>query len=252
MYLAELTFKIEASDDSVSHVLNWLIHALRMNGQICGREFPISVSAKGYSIHCLIPEPDALSTEHFNRYVRHAFADFQNVGLSKPTIAILGEDIDSAAICTCAVCDSYVLYTNYLSLESPLRCGNCFLPVPLYKIPPTYDEEYSDIISWQSDYQSCDHLHMNSTVLERAATRELSRADSKLSLSGRNICSKIFANTTKPTYYKLYRYYGRSRVQELKRKCPSCNGEWLCDPPWHLFDFKCERCHLVSYIAMSL
>ncbi len=254
MYLVELSFTSETGpeDDKVSHAVNGLHHALRMNGQILGREYPIIVSSNRYTTFMLVPEPDALNSAHFNHYVRDDFEELKSIGLSTPNIVVLGKDIDGAEICTCTEASTYILKTNYISLESPLRCGKCYLPVPFYRIPATYDAEYSDIIAWQSDYQSCDSLQMNCSTLERASTRELSRVDSSLSLHGREICNKIFQLTQRPTYYYLYRYGGRSRAQELKRRCPSCNGDWLSEPPWHLFDFKCDTCHLVSNIAWDV
>jgi hypothetical protein len=48
---------------------------------------------------------------------------------------------------------------------------------------PTQDE-YDDVVHWQSNYQACDTLQMNSSVLERAAMREMSRLDSQLTRDG--------------------------------------------------------------------
>ncbi len=250
MYLVKMSFSSEAgsSVDPISHSLNDLLAVMRMNGQICGREWSLITTPEGYATFVIVPEQDALEDRHRNKYVHKALDALGSAGLSQPILTVLGEDIDGDEICTCGVPEMYILYTNYLSLESPLRCGNCYLPVPLYRLPPTYEDEYSDIICWQSDYQSCDSLQMNCQTLERAATREISRVDSSLSLRGRDICNKIFEMTGRPTYYYLYPSGSRNPAQALKRRCPSCNGEWRSDPPWHRFDFKCDICRLVSRI----
>jgi predicted nucleic acid-binding Zn ribbon protein len=93
---------------------------------------------------------------------------------------------------------------------------------------------------------------MDCRTLERAATREMSRADSSLSKRGRAICDKVTASTGIPTYYYLYRYTATTMKQERARKCPSCAGEWLLEEPEHIFDFRCDRCRLVSSISFDV
>ncbi|MCG8348945.1 MAG: Zn-ribbon-containing protein, partial [Chloroflexales bacterium] len=90
------------------------------------------------------------------------------------------------------------------------RCGDCFDQAPLYRLPKTYDDEYYDIIEWQSNYQACDTLFMNSVVLERATNREMSRIESALSQEGCQICRRIEQLTGVPTYYRVQKHYGRS------------------------------------------
>jgi len=188
-----------------------------------------------------------------NEYVTSSIESLHAAGFVGPEVTVIGEDIDYAQTCRCQHHESYILFTNYVSLESPLRCGTCFLPIPLYKIPPTYDTEYYDIICWQSDHQCCDRLQMGCNTLERASIREMSRHDSSLSKRGRNISERITDSTGIPTYYYLYRGgSARSRKQELARTCPVCNGEWRLDEPWHIFDFKCDRCHMLSNIAWNV
>ncbi len=257
MYVAELRFeglKEHLLDrEKISDAVNGLLGPLRMNGQICGREWPISLLPDGCRVIVLAPDKDAFDASHSNRYVRTALDKLADAGLSRPQITFSGEDVDGDQPCTCAVPAAYILFTNYLSLESPLNCADCFHHVPLYRIPRSAEDEYYNIILWQSDYQSCDSLQMNSSTLERAATRELSRFDSSLSRRGRNVCSEIAKQMGKPVYYYLYRYGGRSRTQECKRRCPSCGSAWLLDTPWHdLFDFRCDTCRLLSNIAWNV
>ncbi len=257
MFVAELTFEVskEQGPDpaNVSDAVNRLLGSLRMNGQICGREWPIVQLPSACRATVLIPDRDALDTTYHNQYVLDAIRNLTNAGLGSPQIAILGRDIDGDSICTCASPTAYILFTNYLSLEPPLKCADCFHSVPLYRIPRPPEDDYYPVIVWQSDYQACDSLQMNCTTLERAATLKLSRADSSLSRQGRDVCCIITEQTGKPVYYYLYRYGGRSRAQECKRRCPSCGGIWLLDTPWHdRFDFRCDTCRLLSNIAWNV
>lgn len=254
MHVADISFPFTKNleNDDVSDLVNRLLAVWRMNGQVCNREWPITIAENIAFATALIPEPTSLNREISNEYVNKAISELLEKGGCLPEVNLKGEDIDSNENCSCTTISSYILYTTYISLESPLRCGDCFCPIPLYKIPPTDGEEFYNLICWQSDYSSCDSLQMNCGTLERAATREMSRHDSSLSKQGLEVCRIITTSTNIPTYYYLYRNNGRSKNQELQRKCPSCGGEWLLEEQLHCFDFKCDKCRLLSNIAWNV
>jgi len=133
-----------------------------------------------------------------------------------PEIRLIGDEPESARVCSCNETEAYVLFTTYISLESPLRCLACFGVIPLYRIPKTADGEYHDIVSWKSDYQSCDSLQMNCKVGERWATNQLSKVDSQLTVLGLSICRTIERISGKRVYYYLYKYNGKSRRSKSK------------------------------------
>ncbi len=166
---------------------------------------------------------------------------------------IIGCDPDSSEKCQCQKRKSLILFTTFISLESPLRCGDCFRTIPLYNIPKTYDDEYYNILCWESDYQSCDQLQMNCSVGEHFATNQMSKIDSQLSKQGIKVCSEIAKLTKTPTFYYLYRSSGKSINSERKRTCPSCDSTWLLKEQIHSrFDFKCNKCKLLSNIAYDI
>lgn len=223
-----------------------------MNGQICGREWPVVAEADGFSTVVLSPEAGAFEAGVNSRYATAAIVRAEEVGLQLAYEA-LGEDAESGLVCLCLNPGGYALFTSYVSLESPVRCMDCFHPVPLYRLKPMASEEFYELISWESNYQSCDRLQMDCTVLERAATREISSIDSNLTKLGRAHCATLAASSGRPFYYYLYRGHGRSHRTELKRRCPQCKGEWhLANSLHSLFDFKCDRCHLLSNIAFDM
>jgi predicted nucleic acid-binding Zn ribbon protein len=200
-----------------------------------------------------IPEINALDSSHSRKPVTDALEKLNHLEFISLETKIIGKIFDLKGICTCTVRDNFILYWPFLSRGTPLRCGNCFLSVPLYQIPPTDNDCYQDILFWQAEYEACDTLNILSSVMEKAAIREISRFDSNLSKIGREVCQTIENLTGKPTYYYLYRYNGRSRNNELSRKCPECGGEWLLDKNWHnRFDFRCEKSKLVSNIAWDV
>lgn len=258
MYTAQLRFVTTSEDDEheakVVHIIHNFLGGLRGNGQICGHEFPILTAAQGFFSFVLIPDTDALDPAHYNRYLKRFIQEFEKLGVPAPTFTIVGEDAEGADPCDCEQREWQMLFTTYAYLESPLRCGTCFGPIPLYRIPPTYDDaEYYDIRCWETDYQACDELQMGCQTLEKRATQELSRLHSSLSRQGLKICQKLTASSGIATYYYLYRSGGRSVEREKARRCPSCRGEWLLPGPLHgKFDFKCDRCHLLSNIAWNV
>ncbi|HEY1011612.1 MAG TPA: DUF2310 family Zn-ribbon-containing protein [Herpetosiphonaceae bacterium] len=251
MHVAELRYAWvgDASDEAVATAAKDLLHALRQNGQICGREHPIARGAGWATATVLLLAPDALDPQHHNQYVR-LYLDAAPLGA--PAIRILGPDPGSAEPCACPRPGSYVLFTDYRSLESPIRCGDCFDPVPLYRLPSTYHGEYYDIIRWMGDFQDCDSLQMGCRVLERAAMRQLGDAGSPLSRQGREICARLAGLAGVPVYYRLLRQSGRSQAAERQLRCPGCCGAWLLGEPWHGFEFRCDACGLVSAIAYNL
>ena len=162
----------------------------------------------------------------------------------------MGADPEGGTVCKCKSSSTYILYTTYVSLGSPLKCGDCFYEIPLYNLPKTYDDDYYNIICWASDYQRCDGLQMNCAVGERFGTNQLSKLDSPLTKLGLKVCGKIQEVTGKRAYYYLYKGSGRSYDSELSRKCPGCNRGWHREAGVHkIFDFKCEKCGLLSNIA---
>ena len=257
MYVAQLTFALKnrkSTPDEIGVAIDGLLASFRMNGQICGEQQPIAITHEGYVATAMIPEKTALKRTHHNVFVRRVLKRLKNAGLAEP-VYVIQKDLSGPFYCRCKRPHSYILYTNRLAIDPPLRCGKCSLPVSLYRIPPTHDKEYGEIIGWASDYQSYDRLQINCRTPEQIATQELSRLDSDLSRRGREICARIYALTQTPTYYYLYREKGLSMEAERERRCPSCGGEWLLPKPWHQFrgnhpfDFKCDHCFLLSSIA---
>jgi predicted nucleic acid-binding Zn ribbon protein len=238
----------EASTDIVHYSLG----AWRMSGQICGREWPFVTEGNGYSIIAFTPERNSLESVFNSSRVTGYLARAEAEGL-RMAWQSLGEDSESLPVCSCASPSAYALFTTYVTLSPPIRCMDCFQAVPLYRMKPMDSGEFYEVICWQSDYQSCDSLQMNCSVLERAATREMSNINSRLTKDGRKNCQTLAASSGRPFYYYLYQASGESRQTELARRCPGCGGEWKLASCLHShFDFKCDRCYLLSNIAFDL
>jgi predicted nucleic acid-binding Zn ribbon protein len=255
MFTVQVKFRIvdvrrgtlEAAEAATSLVSTW-----RRNGQTVG-EWQVAASREAITVYASVLERSSLSGKFANEYVKSKLSKLSEAGLARPKVEILGRDPESARPCSCKTRESFIVFTTFLTIGSPLRCGVCFGMVPLYRIPPTDRCEYSDIFSWEGAYKACDTLQIDCGVGERFGERQLQDCESPLSREGRELCSRIEDITGTPTYYYLCRFRGRSLRRERERKCPNCNRRWLLEEPWHkLVDFRCEPCRLVSSIAFDL
>ena len=256
MFVAQIQFPFHSTneDDETQDIVSSILRSMWQNGQISVRDFSVLSSPQGFSSFVTIPAEDALEDKNHNKWVELGIERFVKVGGQRPTFAIIGADAESGGPCECVESHGYILYTKWVACESPLRCAFCFFPVPLYRVPPTYDEsEFWNLRCWEADYQACDTLQMHCTVLERTTMRQLSQLNSSLNKSGLNIRDLISASTKQAVYYYLYVQTGKDVDSEVARKCPKCGGDWLLKEPWHnKFDFKCDKCHLLSNIALDV
>jgi predicted nucleic acid-binding Zn ribbon protein len=255
VHVIQLTFKkvgvsAVADEDAGANAISRLLGALRQNGQVLGCEWPVFDTGPEYRVVVMVPEPDSLDLRLHNQWVRRDLDGLTPAGLDTPQVEVLGPDPGSAEPCDCREPCGYLLWTTYMNLESPLRCLDCFGPVPLYRIPPTDSSGYNRVMSWQTDYQACDTLQMNCSTLEHPGLAEMSGLRSSLTQRGREICDQITESTGHPTYYYLFRYFGRRRRREEQLSCPSCHRGWrLAERLLDHFDFRCDHCRLLSNLA---
>lgn len=251
----EITFGYTRPPDesTVSQAVYGLLGSWLRSGQLADADWNVTFTEEQCLAVVSCPEATSLSMRRANKWVRQSIRELGGAGLGKPSTRILGRALESEVPDRCKKPQWYVLITNYLSCESPLYCGDHYRPVPLYRIPYTYDADpsYWDILCWQRQWKDMDSLQMACGAGERFATQQIASVRSKLAQEGRSLCSRIEALSGVPTYYYLYRGSGRSLASERKRRCPSCEREWLLAKPIHLFDFRCDHCRLVSNIAFS-
>ncbi|MGD8451338.1 MAG: DUF2310 family Zn-ribbon-containing protein [Phycisphaerae bacterium] len=257
MHTAELTFtwqKRKADPEEVRWAIDELLFSLRRNGQLIEQDAPVVEIRGGWRWYVSLPDADSLHPKHRSKRVRDAIRALRKAGVEWRSTRVLGPDPESDPVCTCRKPPALILSTDFLSCETPLRCGGCGGVVPLYRIPPTSEYgNFEDLRFWAYHYRDLDSIWIASGAGERLAYRQLSEPHSELAEEGRDVCRLIEANTGVPTYYDLMRYYGRSRRAELQRRCPDCGGAWKLDEQWlDRYDFRCEKCRLVSNIASDL
>jgi predicted nucleic acid-binding Zn ribbon protein len=63
-----------------------------------------------------------------------------------------------------------ILFTTFINGEPPLRCGACFGPVALYKMPATNEAgDCQDTLWWQDTCQAMDWPFVGGDPRERFA-----------------------------------------------------------------------------------
>ena len=256
MYLIEAFFSLQKSDFSLekqAHCVNQLIEQWRYNGQIIGREIPQFLAEQenqqGLAVRVTCPEQTSLLAEFNNQPVTQALLEAEKCGVFFESFQIVAEDLNSDMTAT-ETSSWQLLYTTYLQSCSPLHSGDTLQPIPLYKQLKNIPHLAMDMIKWQENWQACDQLQMNGSVLEQEALAQISNTQTPLFKHGYYLAQEITRQSGIPTYYYLYRIGGESREAELDSHCPLCKRPWKLEQP--LFDFlyfKCDHCCLVSNLS---
>lgn len=230
----------------ISQVLNqWLY-----NGQVIGREMPITFHQNEFRVRVCTPEQDSLLARNNSDEVNQALLQAVEYGINFTGFEIMGRDYQGEETSNNKQPKFQILYTTYLDTCSPLYDGEQFAPIPLYRLK---DQELSEaLLNWQQNWQACDLLQMKGVILEENALRQISDNKSELAIEGLALCKQLEEKTQIPTFYYLYRL-GADEVEERDRKCPACNRDWRLSSPLHdIFYFKCERCRLISNLSWEL
>lgn len=253
MFVIELSFECyeDTTISAVESAIRPLLDAYRNHGQILGREFPTSIQDGMFVTRVVCPEEDSLHHDNNSAIVQFYLKGLSEAGVLAPKVKTIGIELQSDHTDHCVPPEFMILYTTFVHTCSPLRCGEHFSPVPLYRLPPIANGDHKRLLKWQEDWEACDQIQMNgSNKVEFAALKEMSEIGTDLYRKGTDLCKRIKCLTNIPVYYYLYRVGGTSKEEEHQRKCPSCQGDWKLDAPLHnIFDFKCDECLLVSNVS---
>jgi predicted nucleic acid-binding Zn ribbon protein len=249
MYIQEISIEVKTKEDKDDLIdeFGLLLSFYRGSGQTQGR-----IESQYFENDRIVGLPfthekNALNKKNNNFYVDRQAKKVELLCNSKLSFRTVGKSYASyGGPCKCKKPQFYILMTNYVSISSPLTCGSCNKPVPLYRLPVYYDHGYMPILSWETNYISCDSLQMNCEVGERWALNQMQEPKSQLSKQGLEICRSIETLTNVPTYYYLH----NSKVykgDQLSRPCPICDQKWDLEAELHNhYEFKCDTCRLIS------
>ncbi|WLQ13396.1 DUF2310 family Zn-ribbon-containing protein [Hahella aquimaris] len=256
MILHKVTFGSLVNDDkdeALELAFNFL-STLAHNGQVNVDDYVCAVQQGLVCAYVNTLGPSATELRFYNRYGLSSLEGLKRYFGGEPVWEKLE---DNAAKKEASWKGAPFLYLHTLDNggESPLYRGDNGENISLYTVPCDADER-EQAYFWQRDYRQCDSIWMRSAVLESETYKELADANSALTLAGKEVSRIIEAATGVPTYYFLFRYWGR-RKNEEKRRCPGCGGDWRTGHSierssdlW-LFPYQCEPCRLVASHALA-
>ncbi len=253
MFVTEVRFECFADTtlSAAQSAINHLLEAWRANGQVLGREFAVSFHEGEFRARLMLPAPDSLANRHNSPWAKAALKALTDAKLLPPREKLQGQDINANESFE-GESSWQLLYTSSVHMCSPVRSGDNLLPIPLYRLPASFNGDHKQLIRWQTEWQACDELQMASgTKAEFAALEEISTTESDLFRRGWDLRGRLEYLTKIPTYYYLYRVGGTSLASERERPCPRCGShEWRLDEPLlDMFHFRCEPCRIVSNLS---
>lgn len=232
----------DKSIDDFDDSFRWFLIGLERNGQILQYGQNTVQYETYYTCRVIAPEKDSLDSKYYNKYCTEFLAKLTDKSSEPPEYQLIGENYDVMDSCECDDPSHYILYTTNCSDETPVYCGDCTNPVPLYKLPKTCcDNEYHDILIWQNLYKACYEQFMNG-VGERHGYKMIHSTKSELSIEGLRICRYLEEKMNKKFFYYLFDYYSTN-----KTTCPNCGENWVNQVFDRFnYDYICHECSLVS------
>ena len=208
----------ELKNASYCESLIWeSFNVLRKTGQVY-ENFHVVTEAEGYSVYVIMPGADALELE---------FCSEESVDIIKKLAAIfslkvtaLGTAVTCEDSCDCGSPTWYMMYTDLATEESPIVCGDCGKPVPLYKLPAVPDKEgQSNFLNWQDQFKALQKLDMYNYA-PSFTDREMYDVNSRINKMGRALCRAMEGAKKVPVFYHL------EQKKDAAATCPICGREW--------------------------
>ncbi len=246
MYTFKCDFSFKGPQRNADELWNGgmssFLAALLNNGQILEHPW-IPIAKKGFiRIYLNCPARDALSSRHHDGGCRRALKELRPLLRRPPSFRLVGRDIEGSKDCRCRSRSHYILITNFISCQHPVRCGDCYGVVPLYRLPhPPGEKSHQSFRVWMGLYKACDELQMHCGFGEKFGLDQMCRLGSPLSRIGRQLCGRMTRKMRRPFYYYLHRHNWPN-----SRKCPGCGRDWILPVRHHFFDCRCDGCRLVS------
>ncbi len=251
-YKIKFTRKKEAAEitnEKACELIDDYYNTLSNNGQaICGFEIYSDKDSIIFAI--VLPMEDSLSDNYSSTYVKERYNKLKDIF----DIEIIREgiNIEYHTSCECIKPSWYFLYNEGNLGESPLVCGDCHKPVPLYKIPYiSKEKDHYPVLSWWRAKNAMDSLWYHG-LWDRFTYGENVLPKSKLNREGRKLCKELEKSLKVPVYYFIYYFCEedddedmitpKGLPHQIPKVCPLCGGEWIDDSEF----CKCEKCRLIT------
>lgn len=225
MYFCEIRFipsdksldfiKMLQCNVSPSMIIEYL-ESLYANGQIHENYFVVySDGIEVAYVNC--PETKSLILKNNSKTTKSALRQLKKYYEVKHNV--IGLNLTCGGrYCECKEPSFYILQGDMDDDSSPIICGDCGMPVPLYKLP-CMDEEtgFASLFAWHKAYVTATDMLNANMPLTSQFEKELCNPKSDIAEWGREYCSELEECLQKPVYYNLYNPKGKK-----VRKCPSC------------------------------
>jgi len=254
MYIAQVKFgkaNTQSNKDDIENIAESYLASLFHNGQLCGK-YVLGWIKNCLTAYVYLARPDAFKMDFQSKWGKNDLMKLSKVSGTVPIWKLLSDDIPKRFE-SWKTAPSLCLNTTWLMHTPPVVRTDTGTPIPAYLLPLS-ETERDEIYSWAYSYRDHDSIWTGSGCLEIPAYKQLVEPTSELSKQGRNICMTIEKATGIPTFYYLFRYWGRKN-ETASRKCPGCGKKWMVkskeEPKKSFWDFpyQCKKCRLVSDFA---
>lgn len=236
--IIKLIIKLKNKNSHEQMIYDFL-ELLYRNGQIL-KEYMLYKDNDFYIAIVNTNDLNSFDKNNFNLYINQMLEDIEI------SYEYMSDSIIYNETCECDNPSWYMLYSDYQQEESPLRCGDCALEVPLYKIPKINGEvDHYQLLKWQSTYKAVDTLWM-STYFDRYSKNQLEHKDSILNKYSFDIRKELEDVVGKKVYLFL-RYPARGTFKEKDKvldTCPICNQKLSESPNLETVDKVCNNCFI--------
>ena len=237
----------EISNEALVHDAYTYLGLLQNTRQIVPDRYVVSDREESLTMRVLAFETEAFRHAHHNRYAIACKQSIERHCGCKIRYCLRGRDPDYLHYKSPEHPASLILRYGW---ESPLLCGDTYLPIPLYRLfDPQREERIFDTLRyWESTYKHLYGLWLASGAYESFAQKELEAIDSDLNKEGMRLRKEVEALTGIATYCHLFNNRNCTVDEENARRCPLCGGKWRIEgeEPEAFIAFRCARCRLLS------
>ena len=190
---------------------------LRKTGQVY-ENFQVVRDGEGYAVYVIMPSADALDLSFCTSDTLESVKALAAIFFL--SVTSLGETLTCENSCGCEESTWYMLFTDFMTEESPLVCGDCGKPVPLYKLPAIMDKDgQSELLNWQDQFKALQRLDMYNYAHDMTSA-EIFTPSSRINKMGRALCRAIERAKSVPVFYHL------EQKKAANEACPLCGKEW--------------------------
>ncbi len=191
-------------------------HILRKTGQVY-EGFRIVAEEGAYGVYVIMPSEDSLDLRFCSEETLDAVKKLAVIFSLE--VKALGNVVNCEDSCTCEAPTWYMLYTDIDMQESPMICGDCGKPYPLYKLPAVLDKEGQNrFLAWQDQSRALHQLDVGNYSTE-FTEGEIYNPSSRINKMGRALCRAIEGAKSVPVFYHL-------EQKKASAACPLCGKEW--------------------------